>query len=66
MSQVDRRDRRNALTDPMRIERALLRAVEDAVRQHKRAGNSIAVWQDGQVKIVPAMDIVVANEVHPQ
>src|SRR5262245_47392972 len=28
---------------------ALARAVADALRMHKRAGNPIAVWKDGQV-----------------
>lgn len=28
-------------------------AVRLAVKQHKWAGNPIAVWEDGQVKIIP-------------
>jgi hypothetical protein len=29
------------------------RAVEEAVRDHKRAGNPIAEWRDGRVVLVP-------------
>ena len=33
------------------------RAVEEAVRDHKRAGNPIAEWRDGRVVIVPPEQI---------
>jgi hypothetical protein len=33
------------------------RAVEEAVRDHKRAGNPIAEWQDGRVVLVPPEQI---------
>lgn len=33
------------------------RAVEEAVRDHKRAGNPIAEWRDGQVVLVPPEEI---------
>jgi hypothetical protein len=36
-----------------RILEAAGRAVEEAVRDHKRAGNPIAEWQDGRVVLVP-------------
>ena len=41
------------------IEAALRRAVNRALLTHKRAGNSIAVWRDGKVVIVPAEEISV-------
>ena len=34
-------------------------AVRDALLFHKRNGNSIAVWRDGRVVIVPPEEIVV-------
>ncbi|MEX2141277.1 MAG: hypothetical protein WD894_18575 [Pirellulales bacterium] len=34
-------------------------AVREALLFHKRNGNSIAVWRDGRVVIVPAEEIVV-------
>jgi hypothetical protein len=33
------------------------RAIEEAVRDHKRAGNPIAEWRDGRVVIVPPEEI---------
>lgn len=32
-------------------------AVEEAIRDHKRAGNSIAEWRDGRVVLVPPEEI---------
>ena len=34
-------------------------AVREALLDHKRAGNPIAVWRDGKVVIVPPEEIVV-------
>jgi hypothetical protein len=33
------------------------RAVEEAIRDHKRAGNPIAEWRDGRVVLVPPEQI---------
>ena len=41
------------------IEEVLRRAVHHALLMHKRAGNSIAVWKDGKVVIVPAHEIMI-------
>lgn len=38
---------------------ALRCAVRDALLDHKRAGNPIAVWKDGKVVIIPAEEIQV-------
>ena len=35
------------------IDRALGRAVREALRLHKKLGNPIAVWKDGQVVWIP-------------
>ena len=32
------------------VEEALARAVGDALRDHKRAGNPVAEWRDGKVR----------------
>jgi hypothetical protein len=40
-----------------RIAEAAGRAVEEAVRDHKRAGNPIAEWRDGRVILVPPEEI---------
>ena len=43
--------------------RAVTQVVEEAVRRHKERGNSIAVWQDGRVVIVPAEEIVLSPDI---
>jgi hypothetical protein len=35
------------------IDEALRRAVREALLLHKKLGNSIAVWEDGKVVILP-------------
>lgn len=41
------------------LERILQRAVREALRQHKRAGNPVAVsgWKNGKVVLIPPVDI---------
>lgn len=35
------------------------RAVNDALRMHKRLGNPIAAWKDGKVVIIPPDEIMI-------
>ena len=44
------------------VESTLNRAVREAVLRHKRLGETIAEWRDGQVVIVPPEEIVVDEE----
>jgi uncharacterized protein YacL (UPF0231 family) len=37
-----------------KIEQGIRKAVTDAITRHKLLGQSIAIWQDGKVVIVPA------------
>lgn len=53
------------LGDPDRIEGAVRAAVQEALRLHKRAGNPIAVWRDGQVVWLAPEDIPVPLEPAP-
>ena len=41
------------------VERALQRAVRQALLMHKRIGNPIAIWRDGRVVIIPPEEIVI-------
>lgn len=41
------------------VTRQIALAVANAVREHKEAGNPIAVWKDGKVVIVPPEEIVI-------
>lgn len=43
-------------------DRAIKVAVIDALRDHKRAGNPVAIWEDGKVRIVPPEEIVLPEE----
>ena len=45
------------------IEKALQQAVNHALLIHKRLGNPIATWKDGQVVIVPPEEIVIPPDV---
>ena len=44
------------------IDRAVKEAVLDALRDHKQAGNPVAVWEDGKVKIIQPEDMVLPEE----
>lgn len=41
------------------VDEAVQKAVRHALLSHKRAGNSIASWEDGKVVIIPAEKIPV-------
>jgi hypothetical protein len=45
--------------DVARIQAALWQGVQEALRQHKRAGNPVAVWRDGRVVWLPPDEIPV-------
>ena len=45
------------------IEKVLQRAVNHALLMHKRLGNPIATWKDGEVVIVPPEEIVISSEI---
>jgi hypothetical protein len=44
------------------IELVLQEGVRRALETHKRLGNSIAIWKDGKVVIVPPEEIIVSPE----
>jgi len=43
----------------VKAEMALKEAVAEAIAEHKRRGNSIALWRDGKVIVIPPEEIVV-------
>ena len=45
------------VTDTPRITRALRSAVREALQEHKRAGNPVAVWRNDRVEWISAEDI---------
>ncbi len=45
------------------VEKALAKAVSDALRHHKRAGNAVPEWKDGKVRWlapeeIPELDVI--------
>jgi len=50
------------LDDTEGMTAAMNRGVRAALRRHKLLGESIAVWRDGRVVIVPPEEIVVEPE----
>lgn len=40
-----------------KIDKAFQTAVKKALKRHKKAGNSIAIWRDGKVVILSAGEI---------
>ncbi len=52
---VDSADER--VQDVKLVEEALARAVSEALRDHKRAGNPVPEWRDGKVRWLAPEDI---------
>jgi len=50
------------LADANLTERALALAVSRALEEHRRAGNPVAVWRDGEVVWIDPKDIVLPPE----
>ena len=55
------RDIEELMSDDALIDNALAEAVRDALLQHKRAGNPIAVWEDGHVVWIAPDEISVSG-----
>jgi len=48
-----------AFRDGTAIDRALGRAVHEALQMHKRLGNPVAAWRNGKVVWIPPQQIAV-------
>jgi hypothetical protein len=59
---ADRRDVNALMQDGTAVDRAVEAAYYDAVRRHRAAGVPMAMWEDGQVRMVSAFDIVLPEE----
>lgn len=44
------------------IDKALAKGVQHALRRHKMLGQSIAIWRDGKVVILPPEEIPCSEE----
>ena len=50
------------MVDGEKVEAILRRAVRQALLVHKTAGNTIAVWNDDKVELIPAEQIQVNSD----
>ncbi len=48
-----------AFADGRAIDQALKEAVQEALWRHKRLGQSVVVWENGQVVVIPPEEIPV-------
>jgi hypothetical protein len=39
------------------VDEAMRRGVREALQRHKRLGQSVAVWRDGQAVVIPPEEI---------
>ena len=53
----DSRSPAERVEDDDKILFEMRQAVREALGQHKRAGNPVAVWRDGRVELIPADQI---------
>ena len=45
-----------------RIDEAITKAVENALLENKRAGNSVAVWRGGKVVLIQPEEIILSKK----
>lgn len=57
MQKADKPDIAEVFADSAAVERALKRAVREAVLRHKRLGEPIVGWRDGRVVEIPPEEI---------
>ncbi len=65
MKPGDPKDLRTIMLETDLVEHALHDAVVQAMIRHKRLGNPIVVWRDGQVVWIPAEEIQIPQESEP-
>ncbi len=54
----------DVLEDTRQVTQRLAVAVREALLDHKRAGNPVAIWRDGKVVIVPPDEIIIEGAGH--
>ena len=62
MSVAEKKTIDELFRDGKEIDTALRNAVQQALLQHKRAGNPVAEWRDGKVVLIKPEDIVVEEK----
>ena len=59
MSVAEKKTIDELFRDGKEIDAAMKKAVQEALRQHKKAGNPVAEWRDGKIVLIKPEDIVV-------
>lgn len=62
MSVAEKKTIDELFRDGKEIDTALRNAVQQALLQHKKAGNPVAEWRDGKVILIKPEDIVVEEK----
>jgi hypothetical protein len=62
MQETVKKDIGKLFNDREGMDRALARAVRQALLQHKRMGNPVAVWRDGKIVWIEPEEIDVSEE----
>lgn len=62
MANQQKRTIAEILADGATLDAAMRQGVREALLRHKKLGESIAVWKDGKVAIVPPEEIEVSPE----
>jgi len=62
MSVAEKKTIDELFRDGKEIDTALRNAVQQALLQHKKAGNPVAEWRDGKVVMIKPEDIVVEEK----
>ena len=62
MKKADREKLIGRFSDDQEVDSAVKEAVRQALAEHKRKGNTIAVWGAGEVRIVKPDEIQVPGE----
>ena len=62
MSLAEKKTIDELFRDGKEIDNALRKAVQQALLQHKKAGNPVAAWRDGKVVLIQPEDIVIEEK----
>ena len=62
MSVAEKKTIDELFRDGKEIDAALRNAVQQALMQHKKAGNPVAEWRDGKVVLIKSEDIVLEEK----
>jgi len=62
MQEIVKKDVGKLFNDREGMDRALARAVRQALLEHKRAGNPVATWREGKVVWIEPEEIEVSEE----